>query len=237
MIVTYWYVPRLHFLTCDSWCLIDMCLIDVTHWHVTQSYVTPWSWLIYMWLIITDWYVRLDLLTCDLWEFLPVVCGSAGALHSRRLGCPFAWVWGWYCCCRRWGWPSLRWFDFVDVWHDSLVCDMTRWCVAWLIDVRHDSLICGMTCWCVAWFMDVWHDSLMCDMTHWYVAWLVDVWHDSLICGMTRWCVAWFVPPKNGEIAFLLPTNSLMWSKCASPKRIESIDKSQWYNILVSLIL
>jgi len=29
----------------------------------------------------------------------------------------------------------------MDVWHDSWMCDMTRWCVAWLIDAWRDSLM------------------------------------------------------------------------------------------------
>jgi len=45
------------------------------------------------------------------------------------------------------------------------------------------------------------------------------------------------MPPKNGEITLLLPTNSLMRSKHVSQKRNESIDKDQWYNILLEFIL
>jgi len=43
-------------------------------------------------------------------------------------------------------------------------------------------------------------------------------------------------PPKNGEIALLLTTNSLMCSKKVSQKRNEAIDNCQWYNMLDNFI-
>jgi len=44
-------------------------------------------------------------------------------------------------------------------------------------------------------------------------------------------------PPKNGEIALLFTTNSLMCSKYVSQKRNEAIDNNQWYNMLLNFIL
>ena len=43
-------------------------------------------------------------------------------------------------------------------------------------------------------------------------------------------------PPKNWEIALWLLTNSLMYSKYVSQKRNETIDNSQWYNMLLTFI-
>jgi len=44
-------------------------------------------------------------------------------------------------------------------------------------------------------------------------------------------------PLNNGEIALWLPMNSLMYSKHVSQKRNQSMDKNQWYNILLNFIL
>jgi len=44
-------------------------------------------------------------------------------------------------------------------------------------------------------------------------------------------------PPKNGEIALFLTTNSLMCSKYISQKRNAAIDNGQWYNMLLNFIL
>jgi len=59
---------------------------------------------------------------------------------------------------------------FVHMWHDSGSDDL----------VRYASLICDMTRWYVTWLIDTWRDSLIYDMTHWYVTWLINMWHDSL---------------------------------------------------------
>jgi len=44
-------------------------------------------------------------------------------------------------------------------------------------------------------------------------------------------------PPKNGEIALVLTTNGLMCSKYVAQTRNEAIDDSEWYKMLLNLIL
>ena len=52
----------------------------------------------------------------------------------------------------------------------------------WLIDMWHDSLIWDMTDAYGTWLIHMWHDSCIWDTTHQYLIWLLHMWHDSSIC-------------------------------------------------------
>jgi len=65
----------------------------------------------------------------------------------------------------------------------------------------------------------------------------VDIFEKSACISICSGCQLASQPPKNGEIALLLTTNSLMCSKYVSQKRNEAIDNCQWYNMLLNFIL
>jgi len=91
---------------------------------------------------------------------------------------------------------------FFSVRRDSFICDMTHFCMTWLIPVWHDSFT-YVASWCASPF-GLRHESFICDTTHvqvWhdsllYVTcwraflfgetWLLQVWHDSSTCAMTH---------------------------------------------------
>ena len=93
----------------------------------------------------------------------------------------------------------------IDVWHDSLMCAMTRWCVCIpMYHVRHDSLVfvhmhhrfIGRQVRATSFDLHTYvtlcvsscasscslHISVIC------VTCLTEVWHGSLMCVWTHWC-------------------------------------------------
>jgi len=123
------------------------------------------------------------------------------------------------CVTQKWGMSHVKadctvpWYVtwLIDMWHDSLICDMTHWCVneschisrhrathfwvALCLDMWHEA--CHM--WRrIALCLDMWHEwvALCRDMRDmrlwisctvpWYVTWLISVWGDLFIRDVTR---------------------------------------------------
>jgi len=80
----------------------------------------------------------------------------------------------------------------MNTWRDSLIRDVTHYCVTWPINMWRDLIICGLG----AHLRDsVWQDSLIRDITHWHVTHSHEPWlmHVKSRRALARLCVTWLI--------------------------------------------
>ena len=109
--------------------------------------------------------------------------------------------------------------------HIWVTSHMPHACETWLLQIWLDSLICDMTHSYVTWLIPVWHDSLLCDTSPACVTWLFFVWHDFLVMawlwlvGSIKLLVSFAKEPyKKGAILQKRPIISSILLTAATPQ-------------------
>jgi len=185
-------------------------------WYIFDMYQ------IHMWYIFDIWYICDTYLIC-MWYICDMsVWYISNMYHICTPRCPC----DTYQMC----------ITYVSVWESDTVSDtvsdsLKRWYISIWYRVRHgvrfpqkvSDTVCDSLKRCPIPLICITRPCTSTGVSHIYI----------YICAY----VYKRVPPKNGEIALLLTTNSLMCSKYVSQKQNEAIDNFQWYNMTQSYIV
>ena len=84
--------------------------------------------------------------------------------------------------------PTQRFItSLFDVWLNSLIHDITVWCVTGQVEPWRHCLMCDWTVWTMTSLFDEWLDSLIRDVTVWCAIGQFDPWRHCLMSDWTVW--------------------------------------------------